>query len=267
MKYFDPAKKQLIEIKRKATPDFWDSHWEIDAGIRNKIMLTKNNFVSNKTKKYLGPKDGIILEAGCGIGTNVASLVNNGYKCVGLDYAEKTVRTLNKYVPELDIRLGDVRKLPFENGYFAGCWSWGVIEHFWEGYQAVALEMSRVTREKGYLFLVFPSMSCLRKLKASLGLYELWQDKETDEFYQFILNPKQVVADFEQTGFKLIKASPFDAVKGLKSEIRFITGLLQPLYDYKGRNILVRSLQKSVEVTMSPVAGHSSLLIFRKQHQ
>ena len=136
--------------------EFWDSHWDLAENTIRQILSTKKNFVSLITEKYLKPEHGIILEGGCGTGQNVAALVNNGYRCIGIDWAEKTVALLNRYAAGLDIRQGDVRKLPFPDKYFAGYWSMGVIEHFREGYEPVALEMARVIKDNGYLFLAFP---------------------------------------------------------------------------------------------------------------
>lgn len=264
MKYFDAQKKRLIVVETEALAGFWDSHWQADSGIRERIAGIKKNFVTDVTKKYLKPEDGIILEAGCGMGVNVAALSNNGYKCIGLDNAEKTVRILNRYAAEFDIRLADVRSIPFDDGYFAGCWSWGVIEHFWDGFEPVASEMARVVKEGGNLFLVFPSMSPIRRLKSRLGLYKLWGGADSKGFYQYILNPEEVISVFEKTGFNLIKAKHFDAIKGLKSEIGILTLFLQRLYDYKGRSIFLRGVKRCLEALFSALAGHSILLIFKK---
>ena len=211
------------------------------------------------------PEDGIILEGGCGRGKNVASLVNNGYRVIGIDYAEKTVSILNQCVPVLDIRLGDVRKLPFDDNYFIGYWSLGVIEHFWEGYESIALEMSRVLKDNGYLFLTFPYMSPLRRIKGKLRLYDLWQKTvPSNNFYQFALNSKLVIGDFQKLGFKLVRTLPWDGIKGTKDEIVIIKPLLQKLYDYKGNNIFIKFIRMSISMIMSPIAGHNVLLILKK---
>ena len=265
MKYFDPIKKQLVYIENKANPRFWDQHWKPDKNIRNEIIGIKNTFVSHITKQYLKPEEGIILEGGCGRGQKVASLVNNGYRVIGIDYAEKTVSILNQYVPELDIRLGDVRKLPFNDNYFIGYWSLGVIEHFWEGYESIALEMSRVIRDNGYLFLSFPYMSPLRRMKGRLGLYNLWQKTvPNDDFYQFALNSKLVIGAFQKLGFKLVRTLPLDGIKGTKDEIAIIKPSLQKLYDYRGNNTSIKFIRESISEIMSPIAGHGVLLILKK---
>ena len=265
VRYFDPIKKQLIYIESKASSSFWDSHWKLDKNIRHEILGRKDTFVSHITKQYLKPKDGIILEGGCGRGHYVASLGNNGYRVIGIDFAKKTVNILNQYLPELDIRFGDVRKLPFKDNYFIGYWSLGVIEHFWEDYELIALEMSRVIKDNGYLFLVFPYMSPLRRMKARLGLYDLWHEAiPTDNFYQFALNSKLVFENFQKIGFKLIRARPFDGIKGTKDEIAIIKPLLQKLYDYKGNNRFINRFRAHISTLLSPKASHCILLILRK---
>lgn len=265
MRYFDPIKKQLIYIKNKATPDLWDREWNVGKNNRNEIIGEKNTYVSIITKRYLKPEDGIILEGGCGKGEHVASLANEGYRVIGIDWAVKTVKKLNQYVPELDIRPGDVRKLLFNDNYFIGYWSLGVIQHYWRGYQSIALEMSRVIKEGGYLFLAFPYMSPLRRVKSKLGLYALWQKTVPDDnFFAFNLNPKLVIENFQKLGFQLIKSVPLHAIKGTKDEIPVIKPLLQKLHDYKGSNIFVNFVRRCISTSMSSIAANTILLILKK---
>jgi SAM-dependent methyltransferase len=131
------------------------------------------------------------------------------------DYAKQTVSTLHKYVPELKVILSDVRTLPFRDEYFIAYWSLGVIEHFQEGFESIALEMTRVLKNGGYLFLTFPYISPIRNLKARFGLYKPW-DKGTDlnNFYQFALDAHEVSTQFKGLGFKLVKCKPYDTKTG-----------------------------------------------------
>lgn len=264
-RFIDPLKRQLIYIENKASPGYWDTQWQVGKSIRNEIMGLKTTFATRITKKYLRPEDGMILEGGCGRAQHVAALSNNGYTVVGIDYAEKTVQMLNRYVPELNILLGDVRNLPFDDGYFVGYWSIGVIEHFWGGYESIAVEMLRVIKGGGYLFLTFPYMSPLRKVTASLDLYDLWEETMPSEgFYQFALNSKLVLADFQKLGFRLIKAVPFHWVRGLGDELPAVKPLLRKLRDYEGRNVFVRCARKGISKVLSAIAPHSLLLILIK---
>lgn len=262
-------KKYLNNIKaigffrEKATPQFWDVHWKKD-GLREYVLSIKTDAVFiPKVRKYLqsGSK---ILEGGCGQGLLVNALKHNGYNAIGIDYAKETVRNLNEHVPELDIRYGDVRELPFRDKTFDGYISAGVIEHFWEGYDKILFEMNRVIKQNGYLFLTFPYMSPIRKLKATLGIYSSLNNEETkiiiNKFYQFALNHKTVTCDLKKYGFKLVKKIPFDGIKGFKDEIKFFNKFFQNLYDGKYGKVIKYRLDQFLKHLFS----HAILLILKK---
>jgi SAM-dependent methyltransferase len=243
MHYFDNQNKRLIYVNQPATPDYWDNFWKVDHAIRDQIIGIEDTFVSKWTKKYLTPEDGVILEGGCGKAVHVAALTNNGFPCIGVDYANETVQRINQSVPELDVRWGDVRCLDFEDASVAGYWSLGVIEHFWDGYESIGREMARVVKSGGYLFLTFPYMSPLRKLKAKLSHYPVWRMEEPPtNFYQFALDHMQVVAKFESWGFKLIKSEAMLGLRAAKEELGLLNSVLQYFYDYKGQSIPIRSI-------------------------
>ena len=180
MRYYDTENRRLVYIEQRATPEFWDRQWE-DEKLKKSILAgIKERFVFPTTKHYLklGAK---ILEGGCGKGHFVYSLYARGYDAYGVDFAEKTVKRVNTLIPELKIRLGDVRQLEFPDATFHGYWSLGVIEHFPEGYDPIAKEMLRVLKPGGYLFLTFPYMSPLRRLKTYFGAYPLFDKNHFDQ--------------------------------------------------------------------------------------
>ncbi len=194
------------------------------------------------------------------------SLQKNEYRAIGLDSAKQTVEELHKNHPGLEIILGDVRDLPFKDNYFAGYWSLGVIEHFWAGYHPIISEMQRVIKPGGYLFLTFPCMSPIRKIKARLKKYDLW-DTSIDhrQFYQFALDPQQAIADLNKHRFKLVKKTGFDGIKGLKDEIKTLRKPLQKLYDSKSKSLFTRAAKELTSRSVAPLFHHSVLLIFQKE--
>ena len=113
MRYFDQENNRLIYFEKQATPDFWDSQWQADSSIREDVLGAKSTYVTRIAQKYLKPEDGIILEGGCGNAQHVAALTSNGYRCIGIDFAQQPVSALRSAVLELDVRLGDVRHLDF----------------------------------------------------------------------------------------------------------------------------------------------------------
>jgi SAM-dependent methyltransferase len=260
-KTYDPTARRLVYCGENSSPALWDAHWALDANARANVLAIKDTLVTHITAQYLKPGDGAILEGGCGRGQNVAALAHHGYSCVGIDYAEQTVTQLNRLAPELDIRLGDVRQLPFADGHFAGYWSLGVIEHFWEGYDPLAREMRRALRPGGFLFLTFPCMSPLRRLKAALRCYPRHRGDQPGGFYQFALPVSSVVKHFEALGFRLLRAMPHDGENGAMDELPPLRPLLRWLYAYQGPSRLLRRLRAAIP----DWAGHCMLLVLRKE--
>jgi SAM-dependent methyltransferase len=264
-RFYDKNNNRLVYIGRHANIEYWDNHWDknnIDKMYPKRI--SRFDYVINTTKKYL-KAGSLVLEGGCGIGQQVFKLQNENYKTIGVDYAKRTIEILKKAKPELDIRLGDVRNLDFKDNFFDGYWSFGVIEHFFSGYYEILNEMHRVIKPGGYLFLTFPHMSILRKLKVQKNKYTLWQnnEKELKTFYQFALDEKIVINDFEKLDFKLINTNHLDGLKGLKDEMVFMKKTLQKIYN--SRNFFGLAVSKIISLFFGRFSSHSILLILQKQ--
>lgn len=264
MRYYDRTLGQLVYIEERATPDFWDRQWE-DEKLKKSILAGgQEHFVYQHTRKYLSPGTKI-LEGGCGKGQYVYSLNSRGFDAYGVDFADRTVKKVNTLLPELKITFGDVRQLAFPDDTFDGYWSLGVIEHFPEGYTAITKEMYRVLKPGGYLFLTFPYMSPLRKLKAFFGAYPLFDEQsfDRDHFYQFALSADRTVQHFQSTGFELIAKKPYEGFKGLKDE----SGILKPFFQsiYNNKSLPSQALCYILSFLFAPVSGHAVLLILRKK--
>jgi len=254
---------RLVGVHEASSPEFWDKLWG-KAELKKKILDgSKNPLVISTTQKYL-PKGSRILEGGAGMGKNVYDLKQAGYDAVGIDYAPETVGRVKEAMADLDMRLGDVRRLPFEDESFDGYWSLGVIEHFYEGYEQVANEMNRVLRPGGILFLTFPYLSFLRNWKIKNQSYPGWDENQNKEnFYQFILDWKRVFSTFEKLDFKLIERRSVDGVKGLKDDWAGLRPYLQKIYD--SPSLLFKVVRRFINVVSSPVAGHIVLLVLKKK--
>ena len=264
-KYFDINNNRLVYTGKTSNIGYWDSHWDKN-NIEKLYPKYKSPFdyVINTSKKHLKPSS-LVLEGGCGTGQQVFKLHNEGYRVVGVDYAERTVKKVNIAKPELDIRLGDVRSLDFTDNYFDAYWSFGVIEHFYNGYEEVLKEMNRVLKPKGYIFITFPHMSLLRRWKALKNRFPRWKNNKKDiiNFYQFALDENTVISDFERLNFKLIDKKYQSGIKGLKDEVKFLKKPLQKIYD--SRNIFLLIVSKLISILFGRFSSHSILLIFKKQ--
>lgn len=262
--YFDKINNRFVYVGKIADANYWDNHWDREISkLKEQIKVKNNNFIIGYTKKYL-PIGTRIFEGGCGLGDKVCALHYHGYDAYGIDYAEKTVKKVNQYAPELKITVGDVRNLSFPDNFFDGYWSLGVIEHFYDGYEKIVSEMLRVLKPKGYLFLTVPVISPLRRAKIKLNKYPEYKESEktANSFYQFAFDPDFVVSDLKSRGFNLVDVKPCDGIKGLKDEVLILKPFLQYLYDSK--NPASSLLRRTMDVMFKHFANHICLFIMRK---
>ncbi|MFC1534662.1 class I SAM-dependent methyltransferase [Thermodesulfobacteriota bacterium] len=262
-RYYDPIERRLVYCSQRASPEFWDAHWERNY-FEQAIKGQRNWFIIKITRHFLNHGSRVI-DGGCGWGDKVYSLNQAGFDAYGVDYTVNTVKLIHQYAPGLKIFHSDVRELPFKTDFFDGYWSLGVIEHFYEGYDSIASEMARVLRPGGYLFLMFPCMSPLRRLKSRLSSYPNLPgsfDPEKDRFYQFALNVDTVVDQLKRLGFHLRFKLRTAGVKGIKDEIPSLKPFLQRLFN--STSLPLKSLRVLLDVLLSPFGGHGILLILRK---
>jgi len=258
-----PDKQAIAFYLEKATPEFWDKHWQTDQ-LQEVIRRTKDGGLFIPAVKRRLPPGSTVLEGGCGRGQIVHALQYQGYKAIGIDFAAQTIQNIREAAPELDVRVGDVRALELPDGSLDGYVSVGVIEHFWDGYDAIAKEMYRTLKVGGFLFVSFPYLSPLRKLKIKLRQYPFSEsstlDDRREQFYQFALDAARVQADLETLGFEPKEQVTYDGIKGFKDEVMLFKPYLQQVYDGKRGQ---RWRQRLNDIFL-PFASHCALLVLKK---
>lgn len=261
--YYDTNKKCCFVTNQIADSKFWDSEWEkYKKDIHYPQKTPLNNLYLNLTKKYV-PKKSLILEGGCGLGYHSHIFTLFGYNTIALDYAQNTINYLKEVVPHINPTLGELSSLAFENNTFDAYWSFGVIEHFWNGYVQIQNEMYRVLKKDGILFLSFPHMSIIRRLKVKLFKYKQYTScKEPQGFYQFFLDEKKVILDFESQGFTLIDKKKQGALKGLADEITIFRCGIHSLK--KSNFIFRRILRFLIDRYLTFFFSHTIILILKK---
>lgn len=255
-----PQAERLVYLDAKATPEFWDARWEREGP---PPPISPKDDVIVVTKKHL-PPGARVLEGGCGRANKVKALADAGYDAVGVDFAQETVEQARRHYPDIDVRQGDVRNLDFPDGHFDGYWSIGVIEHFWEGYDAILADAARVLRPGGYLFLTAPWFSPFRQNKARAGGYPAIEpQQEPDGFYQFALARKEVSEQLERHGFELRSWRGRVSEISLRNDATRFRGAIEWLLGSRG-SIVKRVLRKLVARSLDGRCGHSFLAVARR---
>ena len=260
---FRRYKDLVIELRTKATSDFWDSEWESHNNWIENVTLKGHKDMSliKRISKYI-PLNGSVLEAGCGMGQFVFGLHRAGYRAYGLDFARATVQKLNSAVPELDIRYGDVERLPFDNNFFDAYYSGGLIEHFWSGYNPTLEEAHRVLKKDGLLVLSCPVMS-KSKRKLMLRCAEYVSETEPENFYQFYLDREELLESLTPS-FEILEVHLENPLRDLVDTNPDRTILSKVYYS---KTVLNRLLRKTVNRIFSnnEYYHHSVLILARKR--
>lgn len=156
----------------------WDEYWKRYATkLNQEIQYCEQREDIHIFSKYL-PHEGMILEAGCGIGSVCCYLSKKtNAKIVGLDTSSEALRLIAKGVDKNgEFIRGDVRKLPFRDYSFDLVVSLGVIEHL-DNPKIAVREMERVLKKEGILFLSTPNAHCYphRVIRFFKKILKIWK--------------------------------------------------------------------------------------------
>ena len=124
--------KRYLRGSTGTMPEFWEKIWQHSPTTMKALAAQADPRLVRECSRHLPPK-AKLLEGGCGSGVYLARFAEMGYQVVGVDFAQRTVARLKTALPDLDIQVGDIRNLPFQNNTFDAYYSGGVIEHFEDG--------------------------------------------------------------------------------------------------------------------------------------
>lgn len=108
-------------------------------------------------------KIGRILDAGCGNGRHVVFFAEQGFDVYGIDISEEAIEIANAWLAKkgltAHLKVGDIKKLLFDEEYFDVVISYGVLDHipFSEAKKAVQ-EIRRALVNGGYFYVTLRSV-------------------------------------------------------------------------------------------------------------
>lgn len=219
---------RLAFYGRQADAAAWDEHWAETVTPEKYTAAEKGRLGSLEAifQRWL-PREGKILEGGCGAGVRLLAIRAHGWDIEGVEWASETVKRAQTCRPDLPIRVGDVTDLDVPDGTYSAYISLGVVEHRYEGPEPFLKEAYRILKPGGVALISVPTLHPIRKLKARLGRYRGL--KEGHQFYQYAFSQEEFQRLLTAEGFEVVTTVPYDGMKGLSDEVPMLRHLLKQL--------------------------------------
>lgn len=134
-------------------------------------FVGRRKFFSREIGKLGLESDSRILDVGTSTGTNLRMLRELGYsQYVGLDFSLEAIRFCrNKGLGE--VINGDIKNLPFPDGYFDLVLATDIVEHIDDDGKAMS-EISRVLKKGGHALITVPAFMSLWGLQDDVSHHQ-----------------------------------------------------------------------------------------------
>lgn len=172
-----------------------------------------HKFVHHLMLEHL-PRDGVIVDAGCGSGKWPLYLGGLGYRVVGIDVCHEALALARAAGPALDLALGDLLKIPLRTRSVDAVLSLGVVEHDERGPEELLAETHRILKPGGVLILSVPYDNLLRRLVVNRLHARLTRRRRragwTTCFAEYRFREPEIRAALERAGFEVLASHPDD---------------------------------------------------------
>jgi SAM-dependent methyltransferase len=201
-------------VKESEAPETL-GQWLMGESVAESIALCEYETTYPLFFKYL-PREGRILESGCGTGRWVFYLRQRGFNVTGIDLARAALEIAKAYDPSAPVLLDDVLHSQFPDRSFDAAISLGVVEHFEEGPQRALAELRRILKDDGILLISVPVHNPARRfLFPPLRKMYHWfvRRRETWSsmtFWEYRYTQKEFRSYLEGAGFEILEAAPQD---------------------------------------------------------
>jgi SAM-dependent methyltransferase len=160
------------------------------------------------------PREGLIVDAGCGIAKWPIHLRRRGYRCVGVEISRQAVHIARERDGAVPLVVADTRQMPLKTAAADAVLSFGVIEHDEAGPIASLIELRRILKPGKLLVVAVPFNNLLRRLIVNhLQRYVAWKRRRASVrlgFAEYRFTKRELRSFLRQSGFEPIAAYPND---------------------------------------------------------
>jgi SAM-dependent methyltransferase/uncharacterized protein YbaR (Trm112 family) len=171
----DPVRGYADLVPREdlgAVTQYADHEFHERLGVTDAPPVLSARVKADMMRRMLDPRPGeAVLDLGCGAGKLALFAARDGVRAAGIDVAPFF---LPRAAREVDLVLGDLRRLPFRKAAFACAFSLDVLEHLDEdGVRDVLVEARRTLPSSGRLFVYTHAMESSRLARFQRGVNRL----------------------------------------------------------------------------------------------
>lgn len=248
---------RLVYYNKKADQGFWEDVWEknITPDYYKPFQAGRLYTFEKIFSRHL-PKNGRILEAGCGTAQLVVALNARGYNCMGIDFATQALGKAQELAGPLKLFSSDLTALSVSDNAFDAIISIGVVEHRREGPEPFLEEKGRILKTGGVLLISVPYYNALRLWRAERGAYR--DDVTGYDFYQYAFTRDEFIGFLERAGFQVKTTYSYAHQNTLTQELHWLNQI--PPFMKKA---LLR-ISKYVPFVNSEL-GHMLMVVARKK--
>lgn len=143
---------------------FWDKAWS--RFLKHQGIIAPSAKLIQHMVQFV-PRNGIVLDLGCGEGRNTIYLARIGFRGIGLDLSKKAVQVVGNNIFEEEVKasclIGDARTLPFRNSSLDGIISHHLFDHLdRNGLYAAFSECFRALKPQAPLLMTYDTFDTLR---------------------------------------------------------------------------------------------------------
>jgi len=136
--------------------------WKVE-GSQVNLEDCQIEFIHDVMLQHL-PKDGFIVDAGCGVARWPIYLRQRGYRVFGLEWSHEACLIAKHADPGLEVLRSDVRRTPLADRSVDAVLSLGVVEHDETGPLEALREARRILKPGGVLVLAVPYNNAVRRV-------------------------------------------------------------------------------------------------------